>query len=143
MDNFISTLRTKQNVLLLCTITTIILVTTLLSCATGSTIITGTKRSAIDPNDVKIYLDPPTRYESIGIVEVSSDVIFSRQAAQDKAMMELKSRAAKIGANGILLTNSGSQSVGTAGFYSNGIYYGGGSSDKLMAQGRAIHVIQE
>ncbi|OJX91892.1 MAG: hypothetical protein BGP01_07350 [Paludibacter sp. 47-17] len=104
---------------------------------------TGTKRSAISPNEVKIYLDPPTEYESIGIIEVSSDVVLSRQAAQDKAMDALKSRAAKVGANGVLLTNTGSQSVGTVGYYSNGIFYGGDSSDKILAQGRAIYVIQK
>ena len=114
---------------------------TLSGCATGSTIITGTKRTAIDPNEVKIYLDPPTEYESIGIIEVSSNVGFSRQKAQDKAMDALKSRAAKVGANGVLLTNTGSQSVGTTGYYSNGVFYGGGSSNKMLAQGRAIYVI--
>lgn len=115
----------------------------MLGCATGSTIVTGKKRTQINPNEVKIYLDPPAEYESIGIIEVSSDVLLSRQAAQDKAMDALKSRAAKIGANGVLLTNTGSQSVGTAGYYSNGIYFGGDSSDKILAQGRAIYVIQE
>lgn len=113
------------------------------SCVTGSSIITGTKRPAINPNEVKIYIDPPAQYESIGIIEVSSEVGFSRQAAQDKAMDGLKSRAAKIGANGLLLTNTGSQSTGTTGFYSNGIFYGGGTSNKITAQGRAIYVIKE
>lgn len=114
-------------------------------CATGSTIITGIKRSAIHPNEVKIYLDPPTdsEYENIGIIEVSSTVGFSRQKAQDKAMHALKVRAAKIGANGVLLTNTGSQSTGTSGYYSNGIFYGGGSRNELLAQGRAIYVSQK
>lgn len=58
-------------------------------------------------------------------------------------MNELKLRATKVGANGVLLTNTGSQSVGTAGYYSNGIFYGGGSSDKILAQGKAIYVIKE
>ncbi len=31
----------------------------------------------------------------------------------------------------------------SSGYYSNGIFYGGGSSDKILAQGRAIYVIQE
>src|SRR5690625_458061 len=130
----------KQNVRMLNTITVILTLTLLFGCATGSSIITGTKRPAINPSEVKIYLDPPTQYENIGIIEVKSDVVFSRQSAQDKAMNELKVRAAKVGANGVLLTNSGSQTVGTAGYYSNGIFYGGGSSDKILAQGRAIYV---
>ena len=115
----------------------------LYSCATatGSSIITGTKRPAINPSDVKIYIDPPKQYETIGVIEVSSTVMFSRQGAQDKAMNELKSKAAKVGANGLLLTNTGSQST-SGGYYSNGIYYGD-SSDKIVAQGKAIYVIQE
>lgn len=114
----------------------------LFGCATGSSIITGTKRPAINPSEVTIYLDPPADYENIGIIEVSSEVGFSRQKAQDRAMEALKSRAAKVGANGVLLTNTGSQTVGTAGYYSNGIYFGG-SSDKILAHGRAIYVIKE
>ncbi len=143
MIKIISLPKKKQSIRVLNMITAIFILGSLFGCATGSTIITGTKRSAISPNEVKIYLDPPAEYESIGIIEVSSDVIFSRQTAQDKAMEALKSRAAKVGANGVLLTNTGSQSVGTAGYYSNGIFYGGGSSDKILAQGRAIYVIQE
>jgi len=132
----------KQSIRVLNAITVLFFFTVLFSCVTGSSIITGTKRPAINSNEVKIYLDPPTKYESIGIIEVSSEVVFSRQAAQDKAMNLLKSKAAKIGANGILLTNSGSQSSETVGFYSNGIYYGGSNSE-LTAQGRAIYVVQE
>lgn len=121
----------------------IVLLGSLLGCATGSTILTGTKREPGNPYLVKLYLDPPEKYESIGIVEVSSNVVLSRQAAQDKAMSVLKAQAAKIGANGVLLTNTGSKTVESAGYFSEGIYYGGGSSDKIVAQGRAIFVIQE
>jgi uncharacterized protein YbjQ (UPF0145 family) len=115
---------------------------TLLACATGSSIVTGMKRPAINPSEVRLYLDPPAKFETIGIVEAVSEVGFSRQNAQDKAMNQLKSRAARLGANGVLLTNTGSQTSGTTGYWSNGIYYGS-SSSKLTAQGRAIYVIQE
>lgn len=131
-----------KNIRVFNTITVFLALVLLFGCATGSSIITGTKRPAINPSEVTIYLDPPAEYESIGIIEVSSEVGFSRQKAQDRAMEALKSRAAKVGANGVLLTNTGSQSVGTAGYYSNGIYYGV-STDKILAQGRAIYVIQE
>lgn len=131
-----------KNIRVFNTITVFLALVLLFGCATGSSIITGTKRPAINPSEVTIYLDPPAEYETIGIIEVSSEVGFSRQKAQDRAMEALKSRAAKVGANGVLLTNTGSQSVGTAGYYSNGIYYGG-STDKILAQGRAIYVIQE
>jgi hypothetical protein len=133
----------RQSIRVLNTITVILFFAVLFGCATGSSIITGMKRPAINPNEVKIYLDPPAKFETIGIVETASGVVFSRQAAQDYAMDELKKRAAKVGANGVLLTNTGSQAGGTTGIYSNGFFYGGTSSDKILAQGRAIYVIQE
>ena len=133
----------KQKILVFKTITVILLFTVLFGCASGSQIITGNTRTAISPSEVKIYLDPPTQYETIGIIESSSDVMFSRQSTQDKVINQLKSRAAKIGANGVLLSATNSQSTGTVGFYSNGIFYGGNNGDKIIAQGRAIYVIQE
>lgn len=131
-----------KNIRVFNTITVFMALVFLFGCATGTSIITGTKRPAINPSEVTIYLDPPAEYENIGIIEVSSEVGFSRQKAQDRAIEALKSRAAKVGANGVLLTNTGSLSGGTAGYYSNGIFYGV-SSDKILAQGRAIYVIQE
>ena len=73
-----------------------------LGCATGSTIITGEARPAIDPSMVRIFFDPPLQFETIGLIEASSDVEFSRQAAQDRVINELRNRAARIGANGVL-----------------------------------------
>jgi len=116
--------------------------TVLFSCATGSAIITGQVRPAIDPTEVKIYLEPPKQYETIGIVEASSDVEHSTQAAQDRVINELKKQAAKIGANGVLLINTGNRSSGMTGFYSDGVFYAGVGETKT-AQGQAIYVIQE
>ena len=124
------------------TIAIIFFCAVLSGCAAGSSIITGNIRPAISKSEVKIYIDPPAQYETIGIVEASSDVEFSRQSAQDRAINHLKSRAAKMGANGVLLTNTGSQTSGTTGYYLDGIFYGG-TSDKIIAQGRTIYVIQE
>ena len=110
----------------------------LFGCATGSTIITGNTRPAIDPNEVKIYLEPPSQYDVIGLVEASSDVELSSQAAQDRVINELKNRAAKIGANGVLLTNAGNRTSG--GYYTFGVFYAG---EAKTAQGQAIYVIRE
>ena len=114
----------------------------LLGCATGSFIVTGKVRPAISPSEVKIYLDPPSQFETIGIVEASSEVEFSSQAAQDRAINELKKQAAKIGANGVLLLNTGNKSGDMVGFYSGGVFYAEASQTKT-ATGRAIFVIQE
>lgn len=114
----------------------------LFDCATGSYIVTGKTRPAISPSEVKIYLDPPSQYETIGIIEASSDVEFSSQAAQDRAINKLKEQAAKIGANGVLLLNTENKSGEMVGFYSEGIFYAGASKTKAV-KGKAIFVIQE
>ena len=113
-----------------------------LGCATGSTIITGEARPAIDPSMVRIYLDPPAQFETIGLIEASSDVEFSRQAAQDRVINELRNRAARIGANGILLVGTGVQSGDTVGFVSGGVLFTTAGS-RITGYGRAIYVIQE
>jgi uncharacterized protein YbjQ (UPF0145 family) len=119
-----------------------VLLITLLGCASGSHIITGKVRPAIKISEVKLYLKPPKKYEIIGIVEASSEVEFSSQAAQDRAIAELKLQAAKIGANGVLISDTGNKYGNISGFYSNGIYYTS-SSEMKTAQGKAIFVIKE
>jgi hypothetical protein len=114
----------------------------LFGCASGSSIVTGKARPAINPSEVKIYIDPPSQYETVGIVEASSDVEFSTQAAQDRTISELKSQAARIGANGVLLMTTGDKSGEMVGFYSGGVFYAGASETKT-AKGKAIFVIQE
>ena len=131
-----------KNIFIATLITFLLIINILASCATGSVIVTGNKRPAISPSEVKIYIDSPEKYETIGIIEASSDVELSRQMAQDRVIEQLKLQAAKIGANGVLLVTTGSQSSGTAGFYSNGFFYAG-TGDKIVAQGKAIFLIQE
>lgn len=116
--------------------------TVLFGCATGSSIVTGKVRPAINPSDVKLYLESPIKYETIGIVEASSEVEFSSQAAQDRAIQELKVQAARIGANGVLIKNTGNQSGDMVGFFSGGVFFAG-ASEKKTAMGNAILVIQE
>ena len=114
----------------------------LFGCATGSYIITGKVRPAIDPSKVKIYLEAPSQYETIGIVEASSEVEFSTQSAQDRAVKELKAQAAKIGANGVLLLNTGNRTGDAVGIISGGLLLTA-ASDVKTVRGKAIFVTQE
>jgi len=114
----------------------------LFNCAGGSVIVTGHVRPAIDPAEVKIYLEPPSQYETIGLVEASSDVEFSIQAAQDRVINELKKQAAKIGANGVLLVNADTKSSGMSGALIGGVFFAEASETKT-AKGQAIYVTQE
>ena len=120
-------------------IAALIVLIALYGCASGSAIVTGTTRSAISPSEVKIYIDPPEQYETMGIVEASSDVEFSAQAAQDRTINELKAQAAKLGANGVILQHSGDKSGDMVGFYSEGVFYAGTGETKV-ARGKAIYV---
>ena len=108
-------------------------------CATGSHIVTGTKRTAIAKENVKIYLEAPERYEVIGLVTASSDAGITEQGSQNYAVEELKKQAAKIGANGVLLTNVGEKTTTVVGTYGSGFMTGTTSSAKTIS-GQAILV---
>jgi len=110
-------------------------------CATGSSIITGEKRPPVDPSTVKLYLENPARYEVIGIVTASSDSGWTEQQSQNYAVKELKKQAAKLGANGVLITGTGEKSSTVVGGYGTGFFYGIPVTAKTIS-GKAIYVIK-
>lgn len=77
------------------------------ACASGSAIVTGTKRNPIAPDQVTLYLDRPADFNVIGIVSASSPGGWTEQGSMDYAVAELKKQAAKLGANGVLLDSTG------------------------------------
>jgi len=113
-------------------------------CATGSTLVTGVKRDAINFEQVRIYHSEPSNYDVIGIVKSSSAMGFGEQHNVDLALEEIKKQAATVGANGIILQSTQEVSTGGGGtFISNG--YGGGffvsnRSVKQTISGTAIYV---
>lgn len=128
----------------------------LTACATTSHVITGQTRPALTPAQVKLYDKPPAKYEEIGIVEASSKYSFtwSQQGMTDKAIERLKTEAAKLGADGILLRGIGNASgsavsVGSGlGTFSGNSTFGLGvgltsMDDARAVRGIAIHVIEE
>ena len=123
---------TKYIVIALCAIF-------LASCASGTAIVTGTKRAPLKPIQVKLYLEAPSKYEVIGIVKASSDAGWTEQGSVDYAIKEIKSQAAKLGANGVLLQSTG-ESTSTV-ISSNGV--GGFYAIPVISQtvsGKAIYV---
>jgi hypothetical protein len=92
---------TKRNMLVL------LLALSLAACASGSAIVTGTKRTPIDPSQVKLYTEAPAKYEVLGIVSATSGAGLTKQGSEDYAVQELKKQAAKLGANGVLLEATG------------------------------------
>ena len=57
----------------------------------------------------------------------------------DRAVSELKVQAAKLGANGVILTHSGEKTDNSFAYYSGGVFYSGSESAKVV-RGRAIYV---
>ena len=91
----------------------------LVGCATGSHILTGTARPAISPDAVKIYAAIPDRAETIGIVQSANAGMYKQQGI-DSCLNKMKSIAAGLGANGIVIKTetenawTGSEVSGTA-----------------------------
>jgi hypothetical protein len=92
-------------------------------CATGSSIVVGEIRPAIEPSQVKIFLEPPEAYETIGIVKASSDAGWTEQDSVNYAVEELKEQAAKLGANGVLIETTGQDSSTIIGGQGTGYLY--------------------
>ena len=120
----------------------IILPFIIVACASGSAIVTGIKRNPITPDQVKIYLESPSDYEIIGIVNASSDAGWTEQGSMDYALEELKKQAAKLGANGVILEHSGEKNTSTVGGFSNNVFYAIPATAKTLA-GKAIFVKSE
>jgi hypothetical protein len=99
-------------------------------CATSSHTIVGQVRAPIDPGDVEIYTSPPRRYEEIALLDASSVGSLGRasEAGTDEAIYRMKEDAAKLGANGILLTGMADQYGGSVGVGIGGFGVSGGHS---------------
>jgi hypothetical protein len=74
----------------------------LAGCATGSHVITGNVRPALAADGVKFYSEPPAKYDVIGNVSFFGTASTSKRQ-KEQMLNGIKSEAAKIGANGIIL----------------------------------------
>ena len=102
----------------------------LLGCSTSSHVMIGTAHPPISPESVRIYLQPPEKYEQIATLDASSQGSFALTSQQnmDKAMARLKEEAAKLGANGVLLQGVQDQQSGSIGTGVGSSSYGPSSS---------------
>jgi hypothetical protein len=122
------------------------------ACA-PSEVLTGTVRPSILESEVVVYSAAPPKFEQIAVLSASSKTAFAvgGEKSFDKVVQRLKARAAKLGANGLILgdfsdeqslslgtglgsdsyTHNGSISLGMGGFF--GVY-------KKTGEGRAIYV---
>lgn len=110
----------------------------LVACASGSALVTGNARSAIeDHTTVSILTEMPDGAEEIAVIKASSNSGWTQQDKLDYAVDQLKREAAKVGANAVVLTarDTTSRAVGVP-------VYGGGtvvsSSEVEVVHGIAI-----
>ena len=82
-------------------------------CYPVSHMIVGDTREPISPSKVKIYLDFPEEYETIALIEASSEFAFKDpsinitwQSKSDKIIERLKMEASNLGANGVVIKNT-------------------------------------
>lgn len=95
----------------------------LLGCASTSSRLIGQARPPINPAEVRIYQAPPPKYEQIAVLDATSGTSFFHGSEQGEAaaIEKLKMQAAKVGANGVLLTLVGDRPNGAI-----GLGFGGG-----------------
>lgn len=116
------------------------------ACA-SSHVIVGATRQPISADQVKVYLEPPAKYETIALLEASDLGAngFSAQSRTNKVMKRLKNEAAKLGANGIVLQGFGTEYTGSVGGgfasgsagYASGMGYSAAQRSKV---GKAIAI---
>ena len=104
------------------------LATFFLGCASSSSTIVGQVRPPIEPRHVEVFTSPPRRYEEIAFLDAKSAGGFGRasEAGTDEAIYRMKEQAAKLGANGLLLTGMSEQYGGSIGIGVGGFGVSGG-----------------
>lgn len=119
----------------------------LCACASSSYTIVGRVRPPIDPGDVEIYTSPPRHYEEIAFLDASSvgSLGHASVAGENEAIYQMKEDAAKLGANGVLLTGvsdryGGSLGVGIGGYgVSGGRHHISTGSGSVAFGGPIVH----
>jgi uncharacterized lipoprotein YajG len=77
----------------------------LAGCATSSRTLTGSPRAPLSPTDVRVYTQAPRSFEEIAVLGASRKSVTSAGGlrAVEKMIETMKSQAAEVGANGLLL----------------------------------------
>lgn len=122
----------------------------IVSGCTSSSVVVGPTHPAISPDQVKVYASPPPNYQEVAILDATSEfsLAITGQGQTDVAIDRMKSEAAKLGANGILIRAINTSYVNSGGVGSvnasggDYVYWGGGDwGDSVKdAQGIAIYV---
>ena len=96
----------------------IALIATISGCATSSQTLTGSSRAPLLPSEVRVYTQAPQSFEEIAVLSASRKSMSSAggERAIEKMIDTMRSQAAQLGANGLLLedfSDSDPVAVGT------------------------------
>jgi hypothetical protein len=96
----------------------IALLSMLAGCATSSRTLTGSPRAPLSPTDVRVYTQAPQSFEEIAVLDASRESMTTAGGlrAVEKMIETMKSQAAEVGANGVLLedlSDSNAVALGT------------------------------
>ncbi len=71
----------------------------------GNAIVTGNAKTPISSSEVRLYRTAPDNFEEIAIVSASAGHDFQKSSSlMNSAIERIKQEAAKVGANGVILT---------------------------------------
>jgi type IV pilus biogenesis protein CpaD/CtpE len=93
----------------------ILVLSALAGCASTSKMMVGEARPAISPEQVRIYSQPPPRYQEIAVLETQSGgFTYGEQSKMDEVLANLRKSAAELGANGVLIEGHGNAYSGSS-----------------------------
>jgi hypothetical protein len=70
-------------------------------------LVTGVARATVPSDQVRVYLEPPAQFETIGSVASTSALGVNAQANLNDAIADVRERAGAMGANGVLIDYQG------------------------------------
>lgn len=138
----------------------LLIVCFLAGCASSSSRLVAPARPALNPADVRVYRTAPRHYQEIALVDASSGAHFFHGSPEGEAeaIQRLREEAARVGANGVIITLLGDRPQGSLGVGVGGggisagrrsVVAGGGSVSggaplvSNTAQGIAIYVADQ
>lgn len=106
----------------------------------GNSIVTGNTRAPISPSEVRLYRTAPDNFEEIAIVSSSAGHDFQKSSSlMNSAIERTKQEAAKVGANGVILTEIKERDAPTV-TTSYGQAFASGTGGSAYATGTATSV---
>jgi uncharacterized lipoprotein YajG len=110
-----------------------VLILPLAGCASSSQMLTGSPRAPLPSSDVTVYTQAPQNFEEIAVLRASRQSVSTAggERAIEKMIETMRSQAAQLGANGLLLEDLSD---------ANGIAVGSGVGSQTTTHNASINV---